>query len=92
MFAQNIGTAPAVSANNASSGGALYGSCFSGEGLCGQSGRTAGTSAGKTRNGVHGVTDSAADSAVWGEAVSGGFGVSGSTSSSGLQGPAGVWG
>lgn len=41
---------------------------------------------------MHGVTDSATDSGVWGEAVGGGFGVSGSTTSSGLPGSAGMWG
>ncbi len=93
--AQNGGGSPAVSAvNTAVSGGSagLFGGSHSGEGLYGQSGTSRGTSPGQTRNGVHGVTDSATDSAVWGEAVSGGYGVSGSTSSSSLQGPAGVWG
>jgi hypothetical protein len=51
------------------------------EGVYGQSGLTPGTSAGATRTGIHGVTDSASDAAMWGEAVNGGIGVTGSTTS-----------
>jgi len=47
---------------------------------------------GMTRNGVHGVTDSPYDSGVWGEAVGGGFGVGGSTTTKGIIGNAGVTG
>jgi hypothetical protein len=93
--AQNGGSFPAVSAiNTAVNGGSagLFGGSVSGEGLYAQSGHGNGTNPGKTRNGVHGVTDSATDSAVWGEAISGGFGVAGSTESHGVDGAAGVWG
>jgi len=95
LQAQNGGPFPSVSAiNTAVSGGSsgLFGGSSSGEGVYAQSGFSNGTSPGKTRNGVHGVTDSTTDAAVWGEAVSGGFGVAGSTKSHGVQGAAGVWG
>jgi hypothetical protein len=77
-----------------SSGGAgVYGLAQSrSEGVYAQSGASRGTSPGATRNGVHGVTDSPADAGVWGEAVAGGNGVSGSTSTKGTANPAGVYG
>lgn len=95
LQAQNGGEFPTVAGiNTAVSGGSsgLFGGSNSGEGVYAQSGVRNGTSPGKTRNGVHGVTDSTTDSAVWGEAVSGGFGVAGSTKSRGVRGAAGVWG
>jgi hypothetical protein len=95
LQAQNGGSFPTVAGvSTALSGGSsgLFGASNSGEGIYAQSGFSNGTSPGKTRNGVHGVTDSTTDSAVWGEAVSGGFGVAGSTRSHGLRGAAGVWG
>lgn len=95
LDAQNSGNAPCVlAANVAVSGGsaAVSGRSTSGEGLYAQSGTTNGSSPGQTRNGVHGVTDSADDSAVWGEAVAGGTGVAGSTTSSISSASAGVTG
>jgi hypothetical protein len=63
------------------------------EGVYGQSGAVSGTTPGKSRNGVHGVTNSGSDSGVWGENVGGGYGMFGSTSSSGgISGGAGVAG
>ena len=78
-------------AANNGSGAALFG-ISGGEGLYGQSGISAGTSPGQTRCGVHGVTDSPADSAVWGEATGGGAGVTGATSTSGISGNPAVHG
>lgn len=76
-----------------SGGAAVYGLAQSdSEGVYAQSGASRGTSPGATRNGVHGVTNSPADSGVWGEAVAGGYGVSGSTSTKGPTNPAGVYG
>jgi hypothetical protein len=76
-----------------SGGAAVYGLAQSdSEGVYAQSGANRGTSPGTTRNGVHGVTDSPADAGVWGEAVAGGYGVSGSTSTKGPTNPAGVYG
>jgi hypothetical protein len=73
-----------------SGGAAVYGLATSGsEDVYAQSGASRGTSPGATRNGVHGVTDSPADSGVWGEAVAGGYGVSGSTSTKGTRQPGG---
>jgi len=95
LQAQNGGSFPTLAGvNTANSGGSsgLFGGSNSGEGVYAQSGFRNGTSPGKTRNGVHGVTDSTTDSAVWGEAVLGGFGVTGSTKSHGVEGAAGVWG
>jgi len=95
--AQSYGPGAAVSGTNSYNqpgvkGPALTGTSASAEGLYAQSGGTAGTTPGTTRSGVHGVTDSSSDSGVWGEAVGGGYGVSGATSSTGITGPAGVWG
>lgn len=63
----------------------LYGDSQSGEGLFASSGGGSGTNPGHTRTGVHGVTDSSADAAVWGENVAtggkGGNGVYGGTKS-----------
>lgn len=95
LQAQNGGSFPTVAGTQtAVSGGScgLFGASNSGEGVYAQSGFRNGTNPGKTRNGVHGVTDSTTDAAVWGEAVSGGFGVAGSTTSHGQRGAAGVWG
>jgi hypothetical protein len=88
----NAGTGPAVRGLNDNGGAALLGLAATSEGLYAQSGTTAGASPGSTRNGVHAVSDSKTDSAVWGEAVAGGYGVSGSTSTKGHNGPAGVYG
>jgi hypothetical protein len=74
---------------NLAGGPGLYGTSASGEGLYGQSGTVASAFAGTSLTGVHGVTDSATDSAVWGEAVGGGAGVTGTTSdraNGGVQG------
>jgi hypothetical protein len=93
VLAYNTGVAPGVQGQ--SSGGAgLYGAGFGpSEGLYAQSGTgTLGTTPGKTRNGVHGVTNSATDSGVWGENVGGGYGVFGSTNTSGITGGAGAAG
>jgi hypothetical protein len=79
----------------ASTGGAgVYGlgAVPGSEGVYGQSGGVTGTTPGKTRNGIHGVTNSPTDSGVWGENVGGGYGMFGSTSASGLAGGAGVAG
>jgi hypothetical protein len=86
VYAANTFNQPGVK------GPALTGYSDRAEGLYAQSGVNAGTSPGNTRNGVHGVTDSPSDSGVWGEAVGAGYGVSGSTNSPGISGPAGVWG
>jgi hypothetical protein len=92
VFGANLGTGPGVKGLNNSGGAALYGKAATSEGLYAQSGVTAGTNPGTTRNGVHGVTDSPSDSGVWGQAMTGGFGVSGSTKSAGNSGGAGVYG
>jgi hypothetical protein len=78
-------------AANSGNGAALF-ALSGGEALYGQSGITTGTSPGQTRSGVHGVTDSPADSAVWGEATGGGAGVTGTTSTSGISGNSAVHG
>ena len=80
-----------VFAANDGNGAALF-ALAGGEGLYGQSGITAGTRPGLTRNGVHGVTDSPSDSGVWGEATGGGVGVAGATSTSGISGNPAVTG
>ena len=80
-----------VLAANVGNGAALF-ALAGGEALYGQSGITPGTSPGRTRNGVHGVTDSPSDSGVWGEATGGGVGVAGATSTSGISGNPGVTG
>lgn len=90
--AANASSAALVAMNGGGAGAGAHATSHNGEGLYAQSGVTAGTDAGATRNGVHGVTDSAADSGVWGQAVAGGFGVSGSTQTAGINGPAGVYG
>src|ERR1700730_7171828 len=69
-----------------------FGSPYAKEAMYAQSGFYAGTTPGETHCGVHGVSDSPSDSGVWGEAVGGGYGVSGSTSSAGINSPAGVSG
>ena len=81
-----------VFAANSGGGAALYGFSGGGEGLYGQSGITSGTRPGQTRNGVHGVSDSPTDSGVWGEAVGGGVGVAGATSTFGVNGNPAVTG
>jgi hypothetical protein len=87
LAVQNESLQQTVLATNIGGGAALFGfSAGSGEGVYGQSGITAGTKPGKTRNGVHGVTDSKTDSGVWGEAVGGGVGVAGATATSGVNG------
>jgi hypothetical protein len=75
-------------ANSAAAGVAGY--CQTGEGVYARSGQTDGTTPGATRNGVHGVTDSASASGVWGEALGGGAGVTGSTTSASEPGVSGV--
>ena len=82
---ENESLAQTVLAINNGGGAALFG-LSGGEGVYGQSGITLGTNAGQTRNGLHGVTDSPTDSGVWGEAVGGGVGVAGATSTSGISG------
>jgi len=67
-------------------GPALSGSSQYAEGIYAQSGAFYGTNRGATRTGVHGVTDSSSDSAMWGENGGGGNGVYGSTYSSGASG------
>jgi hypothetical protein len=81
-----------VLAGNVGGGAALYGFSGGGEGLYGQSGLKSGTKPGRTRNGVHGVTDSPTDSGVWGEAEGGGVGVAGATSTLGISGNPAVTG
>jgi hypothetical protein len=89
----NEGLSQTVFAANSGGGAALYGlSAGGGEGLYGQSGITSGTRPGQTRNGVHGVSDSPTDSGVWGEAVGGGVGVAGATSTFGVNGNPAVTG
>lgn len=91
LSVQNDSLSQTVLAINNGGGAALFG--FSGgEGVYGQSGITLGTKPGQTRNGVHGVTDSQADSGVWGEAVGGGVGVAGATSTVGIAGNPAVTG
>jgi hypothetical protein len=92
VYGANLGSGPGVKATS-SGGAAVYGlGSANSEGVYAQSGVSQGTSPGATRNGVHGVTDSPADSGVWGEAVGGGYGVSGSTNTMGHSYPAGVYG
>lgn len=87
LAVQNESLQQTVHATNIGGGAALFGfSAGGGEGVYGQSGLTSGTKPGKTRNGVHGVTDSPTDSGVWGEAVGGGVGVAGATTTSGTDG------
>jgi len=88
----NEGLSQTVFAANSGDGAALYGFSAGGEGLYGQSGITSGTRPGQTRNGVHGVSDSPTDSGVWGEAVGGGVGVAGATSTFGVNGNPAVTG
>jgi hypothetical protein len=88
----NEGLAQTVLAQNSGGGAALFGFSGGGEGLYGQSGITSGTRPGQTRNGVHGVTNSPADSGVWGEAVGGGVGVAGATLTFGVNGNPAVTG
>jgi len=80
-----------VLAINNGGGAAFYG-VSGGEGLYGQSGKISGTRPGQTRNGVHGVSDSPTDSGVWGEAMGGGVGVAGATSTFGVNGNPAVTG
>ena len=68
-----------------------YSTSTSAEGIYAQSGSTTSAYPGTTRNGVHGVTDSASDAGVWGEALGGGWGVAGVTNSTGTTN-SGVWG
>jgi hypothetical protein len=66
----------------------VFGDSPSGEGVYARAGSSYGTNPGGAKNGVHGVTDSATDSAVWGENVGNGYGVSSVTTSSGDSAPA----
>jgi hypothetical protein len=87
----NNGSGPGVRGASQSGAGVLgYGGTS--EGVYARSGGLDGTSPGATRNGVHGVTNSSSDSGVWGENVAGGYGVFGSTSTSGIGGAAGIAG
>jgi hypothetical protein len=93
LNAQSRGSANAtVSGINQGTGPGVFGGAAGGEGVYAQSGASAGTTPGQTRNGVHGVTNSGSDSGVWGENVNGGYGVFGSTSTSGISGGAGAAG
>jgi hypothetical protein len=82
------GPGAAIQGYNTAGGSAFTGTSVSGEGLYAQSGQMDGTNPGNTRSGVHGVTNSPTDSGVWGEAIGGGAGVTGSTSGTngGVQG------
>ena len=91
LAVQNDSLQQTVLAINNGGGAALFG-LSGGEGLYGQSGISIGTRPGQTRNGVHGVTDSPTDSGVWGEAVGGGVGVAGATSTFGIGGNPAVTG
>lgn len=66
----------------------VFGASSFGEGVYALSGSGSGTNPGGAKNGVHGVTDSATDSAVWGENVGNGYGVSCVTTTTGDSAPA----
>jgi hypothetical protein len=81
LIAENGGAGACVQALQSGTGEGTHSQSVNAEGLYARSGSTDGFNPGLTRSGVHGVTDSPNDSAVWGEAVSGGIGVMGSTAS-----------
>jgi hypothetical protein len=87
-FGNGTGTGVRGIANGMAAGVAGY--CGNGEGVYARSGQTDSGSAGTSRNGMHGVTDSTTASGVWGEALSGGIGVTGSTNSATSPGVQGV--
>jgi hypothetical protein len=89
---QGFGNGAATGVEGIAKGAAagVAGYCQNGEGVYARSGQTDSTTAGTSRNGVHGVTDSPTASGVWGEALAGGAGVTGSTKSATAGGVTGM--
>jgi hypothetical protein len=77
----NEGTSSALYGQS-NAGAGLFGWSDGGEGVFARSGGFTGTTPGTTRTGVHGVTDSSSDAAVWGENLGGGPGVLGGVNGS----------
>jgi hypothetical protein len=83
-------TGNGVAGESGGTGAGVFGTAAGGEGVYGQNGATLGSSAGLSLAGVHGVSDSQKGTGVWGEALSGGYGVAGSTTSTSTAGVAGT--
>jgi len=79
-----------VAGESGGTGAGVFGTAAGGEGVYGQNGATLGSSAGLSLAGVHGVSDSQKGTGVWGEALNGGYGVAGSTTSTSTAGVAGT--
>jgi hypothetical protein len=78
-----------VAGESGGSGAGVWGAAPGGEGVYGQNGTTLSSSAGLSRAGVHGVSDSQKGTGVWGESLNGGQGVAGSTTSTSTAGVVG---